>query len=677
MKKTNSLLLLWLTFLLVVSAVPEQTGASNPMALRESGLDQAARGGSAGGIVSISSTGNAANMLQFKAGGHVLGFQPNKVFLVSLDHALSVEFLGTQGVMPTSVASGPATGHMGKEPALITVVYRNLWDGIDLTYTSTQDGIAESTYHVAPGADVSKIQVRYNVPVEPQGDGSLRYKFEGGYLTESPPVAWQEVERKRVPVRAEFRVAGNEVGFAVGPYDRSQPLIIDPTYKWHAFYGSLWTHDYGTGIALDGRGNIYVLGVSYRHLPNDYVPTHIEYSLFVVKLDSSGTFQWQDSHGGVVGRGIAVDGSGNIYVTGNTPISYYETIDLDTDIFVLKLDSTGSPQWWQFYGSSDYLAPYDYGYGIAVDGSGNIYVTGMSGATWGSPLHAHSGGNDMVVLKLDSSGAYQWHTFYGPGYGFDVAVDGTGNAYVTGESDVTWGSPLHAHSGSPSGTSGYNDIVVLKLDSGGAYQWHTFYGSNYHDSGDAIAVDGNGNVYVTGGSDVTWGSPLHAHSGDGYDNFVLKLDSSGAYQWHTFYGSAGDIALDDTANIYVTAGPDVGVLKLDSNGAYQWQASYGSGSSTGIAVDGSGNIYVTGSSNSNWGFPLNAYSGDGDLLVLKMAQSAFDSPDIPDINGDGRADIIWRHATSGTVYAWLMNGTSIVGQGILDEVSDLNWQIMN
>ncbi len=100
------------------------------------------------------------------------------------------------------------------------MVYRNLWEGIDLTYESAQEGIAESTYHVAPGADASRIRLRYNVPVELQGDGSLRFKFGSGYLTESPPVAWQEIEGNRVPVRAEFRVSGNEVGFAVGPYDR-------------------------------------------------------------------------------------------------------------------------------------------------------------------------------------------------------------------------------------------------------------------------------------------------------------------------------------------------------------------------------------------------------------------------------------------------------------------------
>ena len=104
------------------------------------------------------------------------------------------------------------------------------------------------------------------------------------------------------------------------------------------------------------------------------------------------------------------------------------------------------------------------------------------------------------MLKLNSSGAYQWHTFYGSSSdddgGYGIAVDGSGNVYVTGDSDATWNgpagqNPLHAYSGS-------YDIFVLKLDSSGAYQWHTFYGSSSWDYGFGIAVDGSGNVYVTG-----------------------------------------------------------------------------------------------------------------------------------------------------------------------------------
>src|SRR4030042_4975999 len=107
-------------------------------------------------------------MLQFKAGGHLLGFQPGKVYFASLDHALSVEFLGTLGVMPKTAAEGGETGKKSKVPSLGRVVYEDLWEGISLTYEAREGGIAESTYHVGSWAEVSKIRLRYNVPVGAQ-----------------------------------------------------------------------------------------------------------------------------------------------------------------------------------------------------------------------------------------------------------------------------------------------------------------------------------------------------------------------------------------------------------------------------------------------------------------------------------------------------------------------------
>ncbi|MCX7854308.1 MAG: SBBP repeat-containing protein, partial [Caldilineales bacterium] len=178
----------------------------------------------------------------------------------------------------------------------------------------------------------------------------------------------------------------------------------------------------------------------------------------------------------------------------------------------------------------------DYGLGMAIDGSGNVYITGYSDFTWqgdgsANPLHAHSGSYDVVVVKLTSAGAYQWHTFYGSSsgdIGYGIAVDRSGKVYITGYSDATWqgdggANPLHAHSGS-------YDVVVLKLTDAGAYQWHTFYGSSSGDIGYGIAVDGSGNVYITGESDITWqgdggANPLHAHSG-GRDIVALKLSAT-------------------------------------------------------------------------------------------------------------------------------------------------------
>ncbi|HQM27317.1 MAG TPA: SBBP repeat-containing protein, partial [Syntrophorhabdus sp.] len=197
----------------------------------------------------------------------------------------------------------------------------------------------------------------------------------------------------------------------------------------------------------------------------------------------------------------------------------------------------------------------------------------------GTPINPYSGSDDVVVLKLGSSGTRLWHTFHGSGggdHGQGIAVDKDGNVYVTGYSSATWGTPINPYSGS-------DDVVVLKLNSSGVYQWHTFHGSSNHDGGSSIAVDGSGNVYVTGYSISTWGSPMNPHSG-AYDIIVLKLGSSGVYQWHTFYGS-GDC--------------------------------YDFGND--IAVDQSGNVYVTGDSDAAWGTPIAPHSGGFDIVVVKLS----------------------------------------------------------
>ena len=144
------------------------------------------------------------------------------------------------------------------------MIYPDLWEGISLVYEGKEDGITESTYEVAAGADVSRIRLRYNVPLELQGDGSLKFKFDQGYLSESPPIAWQDIEGKRVPVEVAFRVERDEVGFSVGGYDPSHPLTIDPSYAWHTFYGSDFSMS--GGLAVDSSGNIYVTGGSWDSL---------------------------------------------------------------------------------------------------------------------------------------------------------------------------------------------------------------------------------------------------------------------------------------------------------------------------------------------------------------------------------------------------------------------------
>jgi hypothetical protein len=589
------------------------------------------------------------DFLQFKAGNHVMGFKPDKVYLANTTGFLSVEFLGAHHVTPKATAADTNKNeevlpqdHGETLSNLRQVEYRDLWDGITLRYDAAHEGISESTYFLQPGADVADIRLQYNADTELQKDGSLKITLSSqqGYITESRPVAWQEFNGRKKVVQVAYEIKDGTIGFKTGDYDKNHELIIDPTYQWHTFHGSSGD-DVGLGIAVDGSGNVYVTGYSSASWGSPVNGHSGGIDIVTLKLDSSGTLQWNTFLGAAssdVGRAIAVDGTGNVYVAGYSEASWGSPVNAYSnggDIVVFKLNSSGALQWNTFQGSTNY----DYGYGIAVDGSGNVYATGHSNATWGTPVNNRSGNNDIVALKLNSSGVLQWNTFHGSSSSDSatgIAVDGSGNVYVAGTSDASWGTPVNSHSGS-------TDIVALKLNSSGVLLWHTFHGSASSDNGQGIAVDGSDNVYVTGSSDGSWGSNVKNAQSGYYDIVVLKLNGSGEYQWNTFHGSAGwdeghSIAVDETGNIYVTGksvltwgapinpysgsgASDIMVLKLDNSGTRAWHAFYGSADydeGQGIAVDGSKNIYVTGFSSASWDTPVSIYNGSKDIVALKL-----------------------------------------------------------
>ncbi|MEO0083819.1 MAG: SBBP repeat-containing protein, partial [candidate division WOR-3 bacterium] len=274
------------------------------------------------------------------------------------------------------------------------------------------------------------------------------------------------------------------------------------------------------------------------------------------------------------------DGSGNVYVTG-----YSWGSGTSYDYATIKYNSQGVEQWVARYNGPGNI--WDWAYAIAVDGSGNVYVTGYS---YGSGTYG-----DYATIKYNSSGQVEWVARYnGPGNSYDcayaIAVDGLGNVYVTGES---YGS----------GTS--YDYATVKYNSQGVEQWVARYNGpvNSYDYAYAIAVDGSGNVYVTGES---YGS------GTSYDYATVKYNSQGVEQWVARYNGPGNgwdeasaIAVDGSGNVYVTGKSygsdslDYATVKYNSQGVEQWVARYnGPGNdydwARAIAVDGLGNVYVTG-----------------------------------------------------------------------------------
>jgi hypothetical protein len=460
---------------------------------------------------------------------------------------------------------------------------------------------------------------------------------------ESKNTDWQEKALLWIPVDVKYAV-NKEVGFSLSNCDMVSDLIISPVLEWMSFIGGSGEDQSGIRIAVDNSGNIYVTGWSESTWGSPVNPfiggDDGEGDIFVAMLNSSGVLQWNTFLGGSdddVGVGIAVDKSGNIYVAGYSESTWGSPINpflgLHRNVFVAKLNPSGILQWNSFLcGDVDEPAV-----GIVTDGIGNIFIIGDSFSTWGSPLNTFAGDEDVFVAKMSSNGVIKWNTFLGGSnddYGYGIVLDFSGNIYVTGSSESTWGSPLNTF-------AGFEDAFVAKLNPSGVRQWNTFLGGNNEDSGIGIAVDGSGNIFVTGRSGSTWGNPLNPFSGGYKDGFVAGLNSIGTLQWNMFLGGSNEdfscgIAVDVIGNIYVTGlsggswgspvnsfkgTTDAFVARLNSSGIPQWNMFLGGSNEDfgyGITVDDSGNIFVIGYSESNWGSPLYPFAGNWDAFVAKI-----------------------------------------------------------
>ncbi len=468
-------------------------------------------------------------------------------------------------------------------------------------------------------------------------------------------------------------------GFDVGEYDKSHPLVIDPALVYSTYLGGSGS-DSGIAIAVDASGNAYVAG---KTSSTDFLtqsPLQASSAggtdVFVTKMNASGALVYSTYLGGSNTDGssyvgIAVDAYGNAYITGGTYSEDFPTqspLQVNSggnlDAFVTKLNASGSELIYSTYlgGSGD-----DSGYKIAVDGSGNAYVTGYTRSSnfpTGSPLQAVLlGENDAFVTKINASGsALVYSTYLGGGsggeIGYGIAVDASGNAYITG---VTYSTDFPTQSALQGSTGGgESDAFVTKINaSGSALVYSTYLGGSNAEYGHGIAVDTSGNAYIAGvthSTDFPTASALQAANigmeGSG-DAFVTKIDASGsALVYSTYLGGSGydtgsGIAVDTSGNAYVEGSTDstdfpprsplqaanaggaydAFVAKINASGSALVYSTYlgGSGSDTGqgIAVDASGNAYVTGWTNpSNFPTqsPLQAsYAGGTDAFVTKIS----------------------------------------------------------
>ncbi len=411
-------------------------------------------------------------------------------------------------------------------------------------------------------------------------------------------------------------------------------------------------NDAGYSVTVDGSGDIIVVGTfqGTADLGGGPVTSVGAADMYVAKYSPSGLYQWSKHFGGsgtITPRAVALDASGNVVVTG----SFTGTVNFGggsvtgtsytNDIFVAKYSSSGAYLWSKTFGSTGD----DSGYGIAIDSGGNVVVAGTFSAyvDFGGGYLIGYGTRNLFLAKYSPSGAYIWSKTIGNGSNnmpYGMAVDNNDNILVTG----SFNNSLDFGGGTLT-SNGQSDIFLAKYSSSGAHVWSRGFGSSGSDVGYGIAVDGSGNVVVTGSfmGTVDFGGGTLTSNGQ-QDVFLAKYSSSGTYLWARSQGGiysdqGNSVAIDGSGNVIVTGqfyspvdfggglitggeSIDIFAAKYSASGTHLWSEGFGgpyTDVGMGIAVDNAGEIIVTGYfyGTADFGGPI-LTSAWNDIFMFKL-----------------------------------------------------------
>jgi hypothetical protein len=500
------------------------------------------------------------------------------------------------------------------------VRYERVYPGIDVVYHGTQ-GQLEYDFVVAPKADPKRIRVAFEgaASMTIDANGDLLLDTAAGTLVQPRPVVYQEIGGQRRLVEGRYaKLGAREIGFVLGAYDRNRELVIDPVILYATYAG----------------GSLYDAG-----------------------------------------HAIAVDGSGNAYITGLAESLNYPTVNAiqssnayDYEAYVTKINAAGTAIVYSTYLGGN--GGNEYGMAIAVDSSANVYVAGGTNSTnfpgiSGSSFQSTYGGywRDGFVTKINAAGNAITYSTYLGGSGDDlawgVAADSSGNAYVTGSTGSSNFPLSSAMQGSKNGTG---DAFLVKLGSTGTVVYSTYVGGSSGDDGTDIAADSSGNAYligVTGSTDFpgVTGSVFQPAKSTGSDGFVMKVNSTGStIVYASYYGDTGSDSLyalevDGSGNAYLAGrtdstalpgvtgssiqssnagGNDCFVAKINSTAtAITWATflggpGYDMVGSAGLGIDSSNNVYISGATNSSSFAGVNGTSmqpslnGSSDAFLTKI-----------------------------------------------------------
>lgn len=587
-------------------------------------------------------------------------------------------------------------------PTFAKVIYRDLWPGIDLVYNGTVNKL-KYEFRVAPGVDPKRIRLRYRgaTSVTATDTGALRVATPEGAFEDAPPVAWQEIDGRRVPVKMDYLLGEDgQFGFTVGDYDRTRPLVLDPAILVYCGYIGGSGYDGASAVAVDAAGFAYVAGWTSSDplsFPVRVGPglkygglSYISGDAFVAKLSPAGSLVYCGYIGGKKddhALGIAVNGRGEAHVVGFTfsdeqtfPVTVGPDLSYNGNIdgFIARLDSTGKKLLYCGYlggNGTDHIRA------IALDASGSPYVTGWTlspektfPARVGPDLtfnSAYSNDPDAFVAKVNQTGSALDYCGYVGGKWGDradsIAVDSAGCAYVAGYTNSTERSfPVRV--GPDLSYNGNGDAFVAKVGaSGSSLVYCGYVGGLSGDYGWAIAVDAGGSAYVGGDTASTEKTfpvkvgPYLTNPPNIRGGFVAKVTSGGKSLAYCGYlgGTAGpdsvlSAVVDRNGTLHVAGsagsgalpvkfGPDLTwnggvdafIAGVDSKGAALTYCGYigggGDDLAYGIALSGDRSVYVAGHTGSTeQSFPVIAgpdltYNGNashyliGDAFVAKVA----------------------------------------------------------
>jgi hypothetical protein len=551
-------------------------------------------------------------------------------------------------------------------PTYAGLVYPDLWPGVDLEYTLSGDRL-KYQFRVQPGADPARIRLAYRgaTAVQLVAGGRLQVTTPVAGFTDEAPHAYQISAGECVPVEVAYQLAApaaagvTEYGFRLGAYDPTRPLVLDPAVILYAgFIGGLQREN-GYSIAVDAGGYAYVAGEtrSIADFPAVVGPdlSHnggpYNGDAFIAKVRADGTGLVYAGFIGGSGEdyayGVTVDASGNAYVTGSTtsnnfpwtPGAYDTGYNGGGDAFVAKVNAAGTGLVYATYiGDAASSTTNDSGEDIAVDGSGNAYVLVNT-----SP--GPSGGHDTSVVKLNAAGSARTYVEYIGGGGDDdgdsLALDANRNAYVTGSTtsnDFPWTPGAY-----DTGYNGGGDAFVAKVNAAGTGLVYATYIGNAGspttiDAGEGIAVDGGGRAYVL----------VNTSSGPfgGYDTSVFKLNAAGSAPVYTKYIGGGgidfgsDLALDAGGRAYLagttTSSADFPTTNWPPEGYDAPQEAFAAQ----VSADGAGLVYAGFIAGSGTGSGGIAVDSAGNAYVTGTNWRGEDFPAVvgPDLSANGERD---------------------------------------